>query len=53
MRSLVLVLAVSTLLSGCSVLAAPCRLASAGLRAIPLIGAPVSAATDACANLID
>ncbi|HTU53399.1 MAG TPA: DUF6726 family protein [Acetobacteraceae bacterium] len=40
-------------LTGCGLVAAPCRVTSAGLKIVPLIG-PVAAATpDACANAID
>lgn len=39
--------------SGCGVVAAPCRVASAGLKAVPLVGHVVAAPTDACADAID
>ncbi len=41
------------LLSGCGVAAAPCRVASAGLEMIPLIGGLAAAPTDGCAAVID
>lgn len=42
-----------TLLSGCGVVAAPCRIASAGLKIVPLVGHIAAAPTDACADVID
>jgi hypothetical protein len=40
-------------LAGCGLVAAPCRVTSAGLKIVPVVG-PVAAATpDACANAID
>lgn len=40
-------------LSGCGLLAAPCRITSAGLKVIPGIGHVVAVPTDACAAVID
>ncbi|CAG4901810.1 unnamed protein product [Acidocella sp. C78] len=40
-------------LSGCGLAAAPCRVTSAGLKIIPLIGPVAAAPSDACANAID
>jgi hypothetical protein len=40
-------------LSGCGVAAAPCRIASAGLKIVPLIGHIAAAPTDVCADVID
>jgi hypothetical protein len=40
-------------LSGCGVIAAPCRIGSAGLKAVPLVGHVAAAPTDACADTID
>ncbi|WKZ88428.1 hypothetical protein N5B55_22130 [Ralstonia pickettii] len=52
-----LLLAVSLLgaacISGCGVAAAPCRVASAGLKMVPLVGHVAAAPTDACADIID
>lgn len=45
------ILAVS--LSGCGLFAAPCRVTSAGLKIVPLVGPVAAAPTDACANVID
>ena len=40
-------------LGGCGVAAVPCRVASAGLKAVPIIGHPLAGPTDACADAID
>lgn len=40
-------------LGGCGVAAAPCRVASAGLKMVPLVGHVAAAPTDACADVID
>lgn len=40
-------------LSGCGLAAAPCRVASAGLKIVPVVGHAAAAPTDACANVID
>ena len=44
---------VALLLAGCGAAAAPCRVASAGLKIVPLVGHLAAAPTDACANVID
>jgi hypothetical protein len=48
-----LVAALSVVLSGCGLAAAPCRVASAGLKIVPVVGHVAAAPTDACANVID
>jgi hypothetical protein len=40
-------------LAGCGVVAAPCRVGSAGLKMVPLVGHVAAAPTDACAGAID
>ncbi len=40
-------------LSGCGVAAAPCRVGSAALKVVPLVGHIAAAPTDACAEIID
>jgi hypothetical protein len=40
-------------LSGCGVAAAPCRVATAGIDIVPLVGHPLGAPTRYCANTID
>ncbi|NKJ46600.1 hypothetical protein CIC12_07555 [Burkholderia sp. SG-MS1] len=40
-------------LAGCGLAAAPCRVASAGLKIVPLVGHVAAAPTDACAAVID
>jgi hypothetical protein len=42
-----------TLLSGCGAVAAPCRVGSAVLKIVPLVGHVAAAPTDACADVID
>ncbi|NML33027.1 DUF6726 family protein [Paraburkholderia antibiotica] len=40
-------------LGGCGLAAAPCRIASAGLKIVPVVGHVAAAPTDACADVID
>ncbi|CAE6701525.1 DUF6726 family protein [Paraburkholderia haematera] len=40
-------------MTGCGLAAAPCRVASAGLKIVPLVGHIAAAPTDACADVID
>jgi len=40
-------------LSGCGLVAAPCRITTAGLDVVPLVGHAVGTPTRACANAID
>jgi hypothetical protein len=51
-RSAILLLT-GAMLAGCGVVAAPCRVASAGLKIVPLVGHLAAAPTDACADVID
>jgi hypothetical protein len=51
MRFMILVIAFA--LSGCGLAAAPCRVTSAALDIIPLVGHVAAAPTDACAAVID
>ena len=46
-------LALLAALSGCGLAAAPCRVASAGLKIVPVVGHVAAAPTDACAAVID
>jgi hypothetical protein len=50
---LVIVVLLCAALAGCGVVAAPCRVTSAGLKMVPLVGHPAAAPTDACAEVID
>ena len=52
LRALML-LSVAIGLSGCGLFAAPCRVTSAGLKIVPLVGHLAAAPTDACAGAID
>jgi hypothetical protein len=40
-------------LAGCGLAAAPCRVGSAALKIVPLVGHAAAAPTDACADAID
>ncbi|MBV8665217.1 MAG: hypothetical protein JO269_01925 [Burkholderiaceae bacterium] len=46
-------LALPMALAGCGVMAAPCRVASVGLKMIPVVGHAAAVPTDACAEIID
>ncbi|CAD6521942.1 DUF6726 family protein [Paraburkholderia metrosideri] len=46
-------LALCSAVSGCGLAAAPCRIASAGLKIVPVVGHVAAAPTDACAGAID
>jgi hypothetical protein len=47
------VLTIAIAVSSCGLVAAPCRVASAGLKIVPVIGHPAAVPTDACAEAID
>ena len=38
---------------GCGIVAAPCRITSGAIKAVPLVGHIVATPTDACADVID
>jgi hypothetical protein len=46
-------LATTILLAGCGLAAAPCRVGSAALKIVPVVGHVAAAPTDACADVID
>ncbi|KGD44261.1 hypothetical protein DP44_5806 [Burkholderia pseudomallei] len=48
-----LIVALCASTAGCGLAAAPCRVASAGLKIVPLVGHVAAAPTDACAGVID
>jgi hypothetical protein len=48
-----LVLFVCVSLSGCGLVAAPCRVGSAALKIVPVVGHAAATPTDACAEAID
>jgi hypothetical protein len=50
---LLLVVLAASALGGCGVLAAPCRISSGAIKAVPLVGHIAAAPTDACADVID
>ena len=41
------------ILTGCGVLAAPCRITSAGIKMVPVVGHVAALPMDACAAVID
>jgi hypothetical protein len=45
--------AVLLALAGCGLVAAPCRVTSAVLKIVPVVGHPVATPTDYCADQID
>ncbi len=53
MKAILMLLAATFALSGCGLAAAPCRIASAGLKIVPVVGHVATAPTDACAEVID
>ena len=53
LAALSVLLALCAGMTGCGLAAAPCRVASAGLKIVPLVGHVAAAPTDACANVID
>ena len=52
LRVIILLMA-SLALAGCGAAAAPCRVASAGLKILPAIGHTLAEPTDSCASAID
>jgi hypothetical protein len=50
---LVALLCLALALAGCGAVATPCRVASAGLKIVPLVGHAAATPTDACAEAID
>lgn len=47
------VLLLPAVLGGCGVLAAPCRIGSAVIKMVPVVGHAAALPTDACAAVID
>ncbi|MSP49637.1 MAG: hypothetical protein EXQ95_09965 [Alphaproteobacteria bacterium] len=52
-RRLALPVLIAASLSGCGLAAAPCRVVSAVVKAIPVVGHQAAAPTDACAAALD
>jgi hypothetical protein len=52
-RNLAAALLIPLIFSGCGVMAAPCRIASAGIKMVPLVGHVAAVPTDVCAEVID
>ncbi|HEY3918849.1 MAG TPA: DUF6726 family protein [Stellaceae bacterium] len=53
MKKICCLLLVALALAGCGVAAAPCRISSGAIKAVPLVGHVAAAPTDACADVID
>ncbi len=53
LRRLGLIILLPLLVSGCGVLAAPCRVGSAVIKMVPIVGHAAALPTDACAAVID
>ncbi|MFB9244374.1 hypothetical protein IV454_02505 [Massilia antarctica] len=53
LRRLAIVLLLPAVLGGCGVLAAPCRVGSAVIKMVPVVGKVAALPTDACAAVID
>ena len=53
MTRLIVLLAGALALSGCSVLAAPCRISAAVIKPVPVVGKAAALPADACAEIID
>ncbi len=53
MRQIVLLALCAAGLGGCGLVAAPCRVGSAALKIVPIVGQVAAAPTDGCANVID
>jgi hypothetical protein len=52
-NTIAILLVSSAVLSGCGVVAAPCRISSTALKMVPVVGHPAALPTDACAEIID
>jgi hypothetical protein len=52
-KSIIALLAITTMLSGCGLMAAPCRVTSAVIKVVPVVGGVAALPTDACAEIID
>jgi hypothetical protein len=52
-QRLLAILLLTVALTGCGVAAAPCRVGSAVLKIVPLVGHAAAAPADACATVID
>ncbi len=53
MSRVVLLALCAASLGGCGLVAAPCRVGSAALKIVPVVGQIAAAPTDGCANVID
>jgi hypothetical protein len=53
MRNIACLLVLPIFLSGCSVVAAPCRITGAVVKIVPVIGDPVGEVLELCGDMID
>jgi len=53
MPRILALLALSLALGGCGLAAAPCRVGSAAIKIVPVVGHVAATPTDACADAID
>jgi hypothetical protein len=53
MHRLALLMLILATVSGCGLAAAPCRVGSAALKVVPVVGHAAATPTDACADAID
>jgi hypothetical protein len=53
LHRLLAALAIALTLSGCGLVAAPCRVSSAVIKIVPVVGHAAATPTDACASAID
>jgi len=53
MSRLLVIALLALALSGCGLVAAPCRIGSAAIKIVPVVGHTAAAPTDACAGAID
>jgi hypothetical protein len=53
MLKYLLLVSLAVSLSGCGLLAAPCRVGSAVIKIVPVVGHAAATPTDACAGAID
>lgn len=53
LKAVLAVVLTAQILSGCAVVAFPCRIVSAGLKIVPVVGDVAAVPTDACAAALD
>jgi hypothetical protein len=53
MGRIIILILVAISLNGCGLVAAPCRVGSAVIKIVPIVGHAAATPTDACAGAID